>query len=155
MNLMFRSSGRALVWLGLLMVVKVAEMGWEPPPWRGQVRVFRSQHCWVRVPHEEGMRVKDAIARSRSVLGEGTDDERVVVYHWRCWLPQRVPDAMVMGIQNVLGGLGLHQRSSALWWWWDGVIRREDAWREAARDGSARDRVLQSGEMIIVAAGHH
>jgi hypothetical protein len=95
------------------------------------------------------MRVKDAIAQSRAVLGEAAG-ERVVLYRWKLWLPERIPDAMVMGVQGALGVAGLHGCSSALWRWWDGVVPRHDPWLEVARGNDAGERLLKSGEMVVL-----
>ena len=139
--------------VGLLVVVTVtagiAVLGWEPPPWRGQVRVCRSHYDRAKIPFEAGMTVKDAVARSRVILGEKAN-ESVVLYRWKPWLPERIPDEAVMGLQGALGFAGLHGWSNALWQWWEAFVPRQDTWREIARDGSVGERTLQSGELIVI-----
>jgi hypothetical protein len=146
---MYGSRRRALAWLASLVVVIVAFLGWEPSPWQGQVHVCRSEYHRAKIPYEPGMRVNDVLARSRATLGEAAN-ETVVVYRWRPWLIERVPDAIVMGMQSTLYALSLHQWSSALWWWWDGIVPRQEKWREIARDGTVREQLVQSGEMIVL-----
>jgi hypothetical protein len=132
-----------------MIAVMVALLGWEPPPWQDQVRVCRSQFHRAKIPYEPGMRVRDAVALSRDVLGE-TANESVVLYRWKPWLPERIPDATVMGLQGALGFAGMYGWSDGLWRWWDGVVPRHDPWREIARDGDAHDRLMKSGELIIL-----
>jgi hypothetical protein len=139
--------------LGCFMTgLLIAELGWEPSPWQGQVRVFRSQFHRAKIPYERGMRVRDAVERSRLVLGVAAN-ESVVVYRWRAWLPERIPDATIMGLQGALGFAGLYGWSGALWQWWDGFIPRQNPWQEVARDGRVGDRLLQSGEMVVLRSG--
>jgi hypothetical protein len=139
--------------VGLLVVsmiaVMVAVLGWEPSPWHGQVRVCRSPYHRVKLRHESGMTVRDAVAMSRAALGE-TAGESAVLYRWKAWLPERIPDATVMGLQGALGFAGLHGCSDALWQWWDGIVPRRDPWREIARGGSALDRPVSPGELIVL-----
>lgn len=135
----------------MLVVIGVAVLGWEPPPWKGQVRVCRSPVHRAKIPHEAGMRVKDAIALSRSVLGQAAR-EQVAVYRWRPWLFERIPDATVMGMQGALGAVGLHGWSDALWQWWDGVVPRQDVWQRVAREGDCREWLLESGELVVLVA---
>ncbi len=138
--------------LVVTVVVGFALVGWEPSPWQGEVRVFRSKFHRAKIPYEPGMRVKDAIARSRTVLGEAAG-ESVVLYRWKPWLPERIPDATVMGLQGALGMAGLHGYSRALWQWWDRIVPRHDPWREIARDNGVGERLLESGEMVVLHTG--
>jgi hypothetical protein len=132
-----------------MIAVMVALLGWEPPPWEGQVRVCRSAYTRAKIPFESGMRVKDAVAMSRAVLG-GSEGDTVVLYHWKPWLPERVPDATVMGFQGLLAFAGMHQWSDALWQWWDGILPRSNPWREVGRDGNVREELVHPGEMIVL-----
>lgn len=135
-----------------VVVLGAGVLGWEPPPSQGQVWVCRSEYHIAKIPYETGMKVKDAVARSHAVLGARAH-ERVVLYRWRSWLPERVPDATVMGMQGFFYALNMHQCSNDLWRWWDGVVPRQCEWREIARDASAQDLLVESGAMIIVHTG--
>jgi hypothetical protein len=143
------SRTRVALLLIAIIVLGVAVLGWEPPPWEGEVRVCRSQFHRAKIPFKAGIRVKDAVERSRAVLGE-VANESVVLYHWEPWLPERIPVAAIMGLQGALSFAGLYGWSAALWHWWDGVVPRHATWREIARDGNVGDRLVQSGEMIVL-----
>lgn len=134
---------------GLVVLAAFAALGWEPPPWEGRVRVCRSPVHRADIPHEKGMRVKDALARSRNRLGE-MGGEKVAVYRWRLWLPERILDAAVMGGQNALAAAGLHGWSATLWQRWDELVPRQPAWQEVKHSGDARDWMLESGEMVVL-----
>jgi hypothetical protein len=144
------SWGRTLACVGVLIVVGVGVLGWQAPPW-DEVRVYRTEFQRARIPYEAGMRVKDAVGRSRAILGISAN-ETVVLYRWRSWLPERIPDSAVLAMQGALGYCGQHQWSHALWQWWDGFIPRRSSWSEIARDGAAHDRLVGAGEMIILRA---
>lgn len=143
------SRGRVALLLLLMVAVGAGVLGWQPPPWQGQVRVFRSEYHRARIPHEAGMCVRDAVARSRAVLGERAG-EQIAIYRWKAWLPERIPDALVRGLQGALVTAGLHPWSDALWQWWDGFLPRQDTWQQVARAGSVQDWPVESGEMIIL-----
>jgi hypothetical protein len=148
MKLFSASWGRTFACVGALSAMGVGILGWQPPPW-DEVRVFRTEFHRARIPHEAGMRVRDAVARSRAILGI-SPNETVVLYRWRSWSPERIPDSAVLAMQGALGYCGMHHWSSALWQWWDGFVPRQSAWREVARDASAHDHLLGAGEMIVL-----
>jgi hypothetical protein len=151
MKLFSASWGRTFACVGPLIAVGVAVLGWQPPPWN-EVRVFRTEFHRARIPHEAGMRVKDAVARSHAILGISAN-ETVVLYRWRSWLPERIADSAVLAMQGALRTMGQHHWSDVLWQRWDGFLPRQSAWREVARDASAHDRLVEAGEMIVLRAG--
>ena len=133
----------------LLILGMTFLLGWEAPPWSGQVRVHRSLFHRAKVPFVSGMCVKDAIQQSRGTLGV-LDQESVVLYRWRHWLPERIPEGAVVGMQCALQTVGLPGWSDSLWFWWDRVVPRQSCWYEVARDEAAMDVLLHAGELIVL-----
>lgn len=132
----------------LFVMGAVAALGWEAPPWSGQVRVYRSEIHRAKIPYTEGMRVRDALAQSRSLLGNAPGT--VVLYRWRSWLPERILDGAVVGMQGALHAMGFSHWSERLWTCWDTWVPRQKCWREVARGGAASDLLLNPGELIVL-----
>jgi hypothetical protein len=59
-----------------------------------------------------------------------------------------------MGMQCTLKALGLYVWADALWWRWDAIVPRQFAWREVARDGEARQRLVKPGDMVVLHRVH-
>jgi hypothetical protein len=136
------------IW-GVVVILGVAYLGRKPPPSQGQVWICRSDYHIAKIPYEPGMRVSDAVARGRKLLGErGRED--VVLYRWKPWLPERVADSIVAGMQGFFFALDMHQSSDTLWRWWSGIVPRQFEWLEVARNEMAQNRLVESGAIIVL-----
>ncbi len=144
----------ALLLLLSLIALAITVLGWQSPPWSEQVRVHRSEFHRAKIPYIAGMRVRDAVQQSLAILGKGKSArESVVLYRWRCWLPERIADGAVVSMQCALHTLGVPQWSSSLWTWWDARVPRQSCWREIARDERALELLVHPGELIILSKG--